>query len=143
MKKTFRGKLEDGGQATIRLSTNNGLTGYRIAKFAIMMEQPGNTAQESVVQVFTTERSSVPTSSATVNFDDPTLIAAAYQDTNVHPTEVVIFDNVVFNQDIYITYTDNGSGTNEDINYHIELEQEKLDVNQATVATLKDMRGRE
>jgi hypothetical protein len=35
---------------------------------------------------------------------------------------------------------ENGS---EDCNYYLELEQIKLDLNQSTVATLKDMRGRE
>jgi len=54
---------------------------------------------------------------------------------------VVIFDNEVFNQDIYITYTDNGGGSNEDINYYIELEQIKLDLSENTVATLKDIRN--
>jgi hypothetical protein len=29
------------------------------------------------------------------------------------------------------------------MNYYLELEQVKLDLNEATVATLKDMRGRE
>jgi hypothetical protein len=29
------------------------------------------------------------------------------------------------------------------MNYYIELEKVKLDLNEATVATLKDMRGRE
>ena len=41
----------------------------------------------------------------------------------------------------YITLQDtqNAGGSN----YYIELEQIKLDLNEATVATLKDMRGRE
>ena len=53
--------------------------------------------------------------------------------------EVVIFDNEIFNQDIYITHTDNKNA--ESINYYIELEQIKLDLNQNTVATLKDIRN--
>jgi len=147
MIKTYRGKLEDGGQHRIRLSTNNGLTGYKILKFQIMMEQPGNTAQESLVQIFTkglfdvNGDPDVPTSAGTVDFSNPLLIAAAYQDTNVHPTEVVIVDNIIINQDLFVTYTDNGSGTNEDINYYIELEQMKLSKDEATMATLKDMRA--
>jgi predicted secreted protein len=105
------------------------------------MEQPGNTAQESLVQIFKIEQTTVPTSAATVDFSDNTLLAAAFQDTNVHPTEVVVFDNEIFNQDVYITYTDNGSGTNEDVNYYIELEQIKLALDENTVATLKDIRN--
>ena len=52
-----------------------------------------------------------------------------------------MFDNVTFNQDIYVTHTDTNSAI--PINYYIELEQRKIDLNEATVATLKDMRGRE
>ena len=109
-----------------------------------MMEQPGNTAQESLVKIYKIEQTgspAVPTLGATVDFSDNTLLAAAYQDTNVHPTEVIVFDNEIFNQDIYVTYTDNGGGTNEDINYYIELEQIRLDLSENTVATLKDIRN--
>jgi len=141
MIKTFRGMMVDGAQDTIVLHTNDGSTGYRIVKFQIMMEQPGNTAQESVVKIYKVEQATVPTGAATIDFSDNTLLAAAFQDTNVHPSDVVIFDNEVFNQDIYITYTDNGGGSNEDINYYIELEQIKLDLSENTVATLKDIRN--
>ena len=139
--KTFRGMMVDGAQDTIVLHTNDGSTGYRIVKFQIMMEQPGNTAQESVVKIYKVEQATVPTGAATIDFSDNTLLAAAFQDTNVHPSDVVIFDNEVFNQDIYITYTDNGGGSNEDINYYLELEQIKLDLSENTVATLKDIRN--
>jgi hypothetical protein len=33
--KSFRGKLADGEQERISLSTNNGLTGYRVTKFQL------------------------------------------------------------------------------------------------------------
>jgi len=51
----------------------------------------------------------------------------------------VIFDHVKFNQDIYITHT-NTDGDAE-MNYYLELEKVKLTLDEATVATLKDMRG--
>ena len=51
----------------------------------------------------------------------------------------VVFDNEIFNQDIYITHTD-AHATGE-CNYYIELEQIKLDLNENTVATLKDIRN--
>ena len=51
----------------------------------------------------------------------------------------VVFDNVKFNQDIYITHQDEAVG--QSFNYYLELEQVKLDLNEATVATLKDMRA--
>ena len=34
---SFRGLMADGGIDTIPLQTNNGLTGYRITKFQIML----------------------------------------------------------------------------------------------------------
>jgi len=81
----------------------------------------------------------------TVNFDNPLLLAVAYSSGDSASVtavqETVIFDNVKFNQDIYITHVEQ-SGS-QACNYYIELEQVKLDLNEATVATLKDMRGRE
>ena len=41
MNKTFRGQLKALGQETIRLSTNNGLSGYRITRLQIIPIQPG------------------------------------------------------------------------------------------------------
>ena len=54
---------------------------------------------------------------------------------------IIIFDNTTINQDMFITHFDASVG--KPVNYYIELEQVKLDLNEATVATLKDMRGRE
>ena len=45
-----------------------------------------------------------------------------------------------FNQDIFVT-CDTGSTSGESCNYYIELEQIKLDLNENTVATLKDIRN--
>ena len=145
MKKSFRGLIADGGQEQIRLSTNNGLTGYRINKFEIMPARPGSSGAdfESVVKVFSAEQDSID---GNVNFTDPLLLAAAAMGgsaslTIYNSTLVSIFDNMVFNQDIFLTHTEkNGS---EDINYYLELEQVKLSKDEATVATLKDMRASE
>jgi len=61
--------------------------------------------------------------------------AAAYpDDLNV------VFDQEIFNQDIYVTQQCLQSG---DVNYYIELEQVKLNVDESTVATLKDIRNKE
>ena len=48
---------------------------------------------------------------------------------------------MTFNQDIFLTSSINGSAGLE-MNYYLELEQVKLDLNQNTVATLKDIRNR-
>jgi len=144
MIKTFRGLLADGGQDRIRLQTIKGKVGYRIVKFEIMPNQPGTVAQESVVQIWTNQISTVPTASATIDFTDSDLLAAAFGayggiSSNTIPfLETIIFDNQVFNQDIYITHTDN-DGTYK-INYYLELEVISLDDLGAEYTTLKDIR---
>jgi len=143
--KTFRGLIADGGQDTIVLHTNDGGTGYRIKKFALFPQNPGGLGgnYEALVQIFKTKQSSVPTSSGTTDFSDQTLLGAAfYQESDVYyqlSSFDVVFDNEVFNQDIYVTHTANEGSTS--INYYIELEQVKLDLNENTVATLKDIRN--
>tara|TARA_Y100000593_G_C4090812_1_gene228453 strand:+ start:81 stop:512 length:432 start_codon:yes stop_codon:yes gene_type:complete len=143
MIKTFRGNLASSGSERIRLSTNNGLTGYRIVKFQIFPATPGASSYENVVQVYTEEPDGA---TGTVTFDNPLLIAAAYLEgnnaNNATDKLQVVFDHVKFNQDIYITNYD-VDGDTESINYYIELEQMDLTLNEATVATLKDMRGRQ
>jgi len=144
MIKTFRGQLADGEQETIRLSTVRGQIGYRIVKFQLMCVQPGLGNQESIAQLFTNEQATVPTSAGIVDFDNSELLAAAIFTASTNqktdPEDLaVIFDHVKFNQDIYITHTDNEGAL--PINYYLELEQTKLDINEATVATMKDMRG--
>ena len=142
--KTFRGLIVDGGQDTIVLHTNDGSTGYRIVKFQLFPNKPGFGAMESVAQIFKVKQTTLVTSGAEVDFSDNTLLAASLikqsQEINdPSSTITTIFDREVFNQDIYITHTDNNSS--EACNYYIELEQIKLDLNDNTVATLKDIRN--
>tara|TARA_Y100001938_G_C7755089_1_gene265805 strand:+ start:24 stop:479 length:456 start_codon:yes stop_codon:yes gene_type:complete len=142
--KSFRGQLEDGEQQTIRLHTNNGSTGYKITKFQLMCVQPGLINQENVVKIFKIKQDTVPLLAATIDFSDNTLIAAgifsASANQKTDPEDLaIVFDNEVFNQDIYITNTDNENSVS--INYYIELEQIKLDLNENTVATLKDIKN--
>ena len=141
MNKTFRALLADSKVDQIRLSTNDGLTGYQITKFDILPIDADEDV-ESVVQIY-----SVPQTTArnTINFDDPTLLAAGIirAGTGVSQplTAVTVFDNMKFNQDIFVTVK--GNSYTRSINYYIELQQVKLSLDEATVATLKDMRGRE
>ena len=51
----------------------------------------------------------------------------------------VVFDNITFNQDIHLGFKNLDAAI--DMNYHIELELVKLDLNENTVATLKDIRN--
>ena len=140
MIKSFRGQLADGGQDTIRLSTNNGLTGYKIVKFQGIGPEPGTTGMDSTLKIYKYKQTTIDNA---VNFEDPTLLGVAYITDNAQRqldvNSAVLFDNEVFNQDIFITHEDTvGTST---MNYYLELEQVKLDLSEASVATLKDMRG--
>ena len=145
MIKTFRGQIADGGQDTIVLHTADGSTGYRIVKLALFPVRPGwSNHIENVVQIFKTDQTAnLVTTNPTVDFFDQTLLAAAYLADDVNmasgPVEVVIFDNEIFNHDIFVTHTD-ASGSLA-VNYYLELEQVKLDLGENTVATLKDIRN--
>jgi len=138
--KSFRGLIADGGIDTITLHTNNGATGYRIVKLDLIGSTPGTQDIESVVKIY-----KVPQETADGNIDlsDNTLVAVAYYGDHSNSTaqafDVIVFDNEVFNQDIYITHKD--ASTGEAINYYIELEQISLNLNENTVATLKDIRN--
>jgi len=123
--KTYRGLLADGGQEKIPLSTKDGSVGYRVIRFDLFSHRPGGTSHvESVMQIFKTEQTSIPTANSIVNFADNDLIAAAYLTDDVNntsgPLQIVIFDKC---------------------NYYIELEQMKLDHTQNMNATLKAIRG--
>lgn len=141
--KSFRGKLADGGQERIHLATNNGSTGYRITKFEIIPALPGTAAGEHVVQIFKIEQTTVPTTNPTIDFSDNTLLGSAIIGNSTNITngtaDIIVFDNEIFNQDIFVTHTEaNAAG---ECNYHIELEQINLSLDENTVATLKDIRN--
>jgi len=139
MIKSFRGRIADTEIETIPLHTNNGSQGYKIKKFECMADGFGNA--EMVLKIY-----SVPQAAGTntIDFSDQTLIGACMisqsSSGEANPeNSVIIFDNVTFNQDIYITAAVSSSA--DLINYHIELELVKLDLNENTVATLKNIRN--
>ena len=138
--KSFRGKIAHDTIDTISLHTNNGSAGYKIVKFEIMPENPTTAEFENVVKIFSVLQA---TTSADIDFNDQTLLAAAF--TEGHGSTIylstessTVFDNMVVNQDIYVT---NNSPQALAANYYIELEQMQLDLNENTVATLKDIRN--
>ena len=149
MIKTFRGLLADGDTQIIRLGTNKGEIGYKVRKFEAFPYSPTDDNAENVLTLWTQKEDAVNASAVAVNFSAPGLLAALYisnhgGEENVFVKDTVVIDNVKFNQDIYVaSRIKSGAVESNGINYYIELEQMKLDLNEATVATLKDMRGRE
>ena len=142
MIKTFRGLLEDGGQDHIRLQTIKGKVGYRVVKFQIISETPTTASTESVVQIWKTQQG---TPVATINFTDTDLLGIGLWTSNEgsqgDPEDLtIIFDNEIFNQDIFITHQ-NSTGS-EKCNYYLELEVIPLTDSDAEFTTLKDIRGR-
>ena len=141
--KTFRGLMDDGAIDVITLHTNNGSTGYRIKKLQVIPYSPSDKAPEAILKIYSVTQS-LPTT-AKIDLSDQTLLAAAFYNQDASAaniaSEVIIVDNMTFNQDIYITYIDDNTGSAAKMNYYIELEQVKLDLNENTVATLKDIRN--
>jgi hypothetical protein len=141
MIKTFRGILADLGQQRIRLSTKKGKIGYKIVNFQIIGHEPGEKSQESLVKIFKVKQSSV---TGIVDFSDGNLLGVAYW--AIHPDPQygeglagpIIFEQEVFNQDIYITHKDMNVG--ELCSYYLELETFVQTDNQAAVSTLRDIR---
>jgi len=138
--KTFRGLIADGAQDIIVLHTNDGSTGYRIVKFQIMGAEPGTSTMEHTIKVYKVSQSTIDNA---INFSDQTLLAMAFLQASTAQAEgsdfQVIFDQEIFNQDIYVTHEDTASSL--PCNYYLELEQVKLALDENTVATLKDIRN--
>jgi len=137
---SFRGKMVDSTQDTIVLHTIDGSTGYRIVKFQVIGPD-ANEDIESTIKIYKKKQS---TFTQEIDFSDNTLLAAALLSQSVssqiYPSQqTVVFDNEIFNQDIYVTTV--GFNYAATINYYIELEQMPLDLNENTVATLKDIRN--
>jgi len=145
MIKTFRGLIVNGGQDTIVLHTNDGSTGYKIVKFEIFGNKPGiSNPVENIVKILKVKETTLITSGAEIDFSDQKLLGVALWtmgETTYSQDTTVVFDGEVFNQDIYITNTDNAAS--EACNYYLELEQVKLDLGENTVATLKNIRNLE
>ena len=143
MKKSFRGLLADGGQDRIRLQTKKGKVGYRIVNFELISYKPVNVSHASVAMIWKTQQTSVPTDTPIIDFTDSSLLAAGMLTDNARlsyaASKIIVFDQEIFNQDIYITHTDQ-EGT-ASLNYYLELEAIALDDKSAEYTTIKDLRG--
>jgi len=120
--KTFRGLLQDGGQDQIYLHGGDSGTGYRIVKFELMGNEPGAKSLEGSCKIYKVLQTAVDN---VIDFSDNTLLAAGEyhkeQNTAYPLSNSVVFDNEIFNQDIYITWKDNTA--DEKLNYYLELEE--------------------
>jgi hypothetical protein len=138
---SYRGQIAMGTEDRIRLRTLKGKIGYKITKFQILSNSPGATAAVEFVAKITKVKD--PNISAVVNFTDADLLAVNYyQDNNSssYPdSKTIIFDNEMFNQDIFINITDANGGTIP-CNYYIELETMELSDVATTMLTLKNLR---
>jgi len=138
MIKTFRGLLTDGEQEKIRLSTKKGKIGYKIVKFKIIANEPGDAHMEHTMKIFKVTQTVI---NNTIDFSDGNLLGAAFLVGNANEYsvgDIIIFEQEIFNQDIYITHEDSG-GSNS-CNYYLELEAMVLTDNAASVSTLRDIR---
>jgi len=112
-----------------------------MGRLQVMASAPFTESEEHILKIYKTPQTSA---TGTVDFSDPTLIGVAiinnhssgYSDPSI---PVIIFDNEVFNQDIFITHQDVQS--TKALNWYLELEQIELSENENTVATLKDIRA--
>ena len=138
---SYRGKLADGAQDTIPLHTNDGKTGYKVVKFQVIPFKAVTSANESVIQVWKIKQTAL---TSNIDFGDLTLLAVGVysnqSDTTYYPDDMnIVFDNEIFNQDIYLTHVnETGSGA---CNYYLELEQIDLTEDQALVAIVKNLRN--
>jgi len=137
---SFRGLLTDGGQDEINLERQNVNLAYRVVKFQIMSENPyAGDAAEHVVKIYREEQSTID---GNVNFTEGDLLGVAiinnYTSGYQYPSiPVIIFDNVLFSRNIFVTHDDvqTTSPNGLSCNYYIELEE--VPVNAATLMQLK------
>jgi len=132
---SFRGLLADGGEDEINLERQNVNLAYRIVKFEAIPYSPGLVNQESVLKIYRESQSSID---ALVDFStDPDLIGVVYLKQGESPvtpsTLQVIFDNVLFSRNIYVTHKD--ASTGESCNYYLEIEE--VPVGAATLMQIK------
>ena len=139
---SFKGQIPTGEQVKIHLSTNDGLTGYKIHKFNIMPKSPNAGDTALISKIFLTDQTG--NINGEVDFNDTDMLAAAvYEDHDnkaYSVDNIIIFDIETFNQDVYITMADSDGNTRPG-NYYLELEKFKLDLNSSTYHTLKSIRS--
>jgi hypothetical protein len=141
---SYRGLLASNAQETILLSTKKGEKGYRITKFDVIPQEPSGVSGTNVFQIWKDEQTAGAVVD-TIDFSNNRLLGAAVSSHNASafqypPTQHIVFDQEIFNQDIYISQLD-ADGNNTACNYYLELEVIMLNETEAMVTTLKDIRN--
>ena len=141
-KVTFKNMLAIGEVDRIKLSTMDGKTGYKITKFQTINNRPG--AQDSTsVTTITNKENGVAAGVDRIDLSNNTVLAVAYTKHGDGSTEtdntLIILDNKVINQDIFVT-AGNPDGGTDPVNYYIELETMPLTDLEATYLTLQNIR---
>jgi len=140
---TFRGQLAMGVQERLSLHTLTGEKGYQLTKFQLMSSVPGASASVTYVgKVYSTDQTNKVTS--TVDIGQTDLLGINYYQDTVAPqypfSSQIIVDPKIVNQDMFVYITDPDGGTLA-CNYYIEIKALDLAKDEATVATLKDIRN--
>jgi len=132
---SFRGLLGDGAEDEINLERQNVNLAYRIIKFQLMPNAPMAADSESIVKIYRESQSSID---GVVDFSDPDLLAASTianeTDGKLYPINInIIFDNVLFSRNIFVTHSEIYSNTS--CNYYMEIEE--VPVGAATLMQIK------
>ena len=139
---SYRGKIDMGLQDRISLATIKGKVGYKITDFKLISTTPGAGNHEYIGQIFSDDMTG--SIGPVVDFTNSKLLAVSYYTDNSSsagnpPGDIIIFDNSITNQDIFVNITD-ATGNTTPCNYYIELERMTLSDIQATELTLKNLR---
>jgi hypothetical protein len=138
---SYRGQLPIGVEERIRLRTIKGKIGYRIKQFQIISSTPGAVVSELVGKITKVKD---PNIGPAIDFSNSDLMAVSYTQETTSSSggsnQIIIFDNEVTNQNIFVSISDAGSGTTP-ANYYIELETMSLDDTETTMLTLKNLKA--
>ena len=114
-------------QQEIELERQNMNVAFRIVKFQLMPNDVSS-ASESSVQIFREEQTAgtAPFTSGDIDFSNPDLLGAAFFSmhtaADIYSEDLsVIFDNMLFSRNIFITHHNNDDGVS--INWYIEIEE--------------------
>tara|TARA_Y100001938_G_C7880145_1_gene324600 strand:- start:86 stop:523 length:438 start_codon:yes stop_codon:yes gene_type:complete len=124
MIKTFKGLIANATQHKISLSGGEEDKGFRISEFHVMPNKPITNSQEALVQIWKVKQDPAALSSE-VDFSNDELLGTAIWSNNAttenYPEDLtVMFDDLVLNQDIYITCNE---VSGRSMNYYLKLEE--------------------